>query len=150
MTPPPIQAATAIKIAFALQAPGTSDGCFCINIHSLYQQCLEADIAFHEWYDWIKLQLGTKQASLPASVTSSPNSPINIIGRDLPGPSPLASPLPVPVPISTASPRGSPAPIRGSPAVTQRGRPGSPAPARTPPVSPAARGSPKKTWGTCR
>jgi len=77
-------AATAVKIAFAMQAPKTSDGCFRINIKSLYQQALDAEVPFHEWYDWIKLQLASKQESLMTSVTSSPGSRVNRVSNPRP------------------------------------------------------------------
>lgn len=93
-------AATAIKIAFAVQAPKTSDGCFRINIKALYIQALENEVPFHEWYDWIKLQLASKQESLYSSVTSSPNSSVNRVKNPRPRrtqkPTPTSSPVTTP------------------------------------------------------
>ena len=93
-----LKAATAIKIAFAVQAPKTSDGCFRINIRSLYQQALDAEVPFHEWYDWIKLQLASKQEALHTSVTASPNSNINRVNvprsRSQPSQAPRKKPPP--------------------------------------------------------
>lgn len=70
-------AATAVKISLAINSPQTSDGCFQINVKALYQQCLDAEIQFHEWYEWIKVVLRSKQKAMLAAVTASVDSPVN-------------------------------------------------------------------------
>jgi hypothetical protein len=42
------QAATSIKISMAIQNPQFSDGVFRINIKSLHDQAIQADVPFHE------------------------------------------------------------------------------------------------------
>merc|ERR1712137_1337184 len=49
-------AVTAIKISCAMKAPVGSAGAFRVNTEQLYEQCLDAEIPFHEWYEWVKSQ----------------------------------------------------------------------------------------------
>jgi len=49
-------AVTAVKISCAMKAPVGAVGAFRVNADALYQQLLEAEVPFHEWYEWIKKQ----------------------------------------------------------------------------------------------
>jgi len=43
-----LKAVTAIKISCAMKAPVGSAGAFRVNTEQLYEQCLDAEIPFHE------------------------------------------------------------------------------------------------------
>mmetsp|Transcript_27588 Transcript_27588/g.42472 ORF Transcript_27588/g.42472 Transcript_27588/m.42472 type:complete len:162 (-) Transcript_27588:9-494(-) len=74
-------AVTAIKISCAMKAPIEATGAFRVNADALYQQLLESEVPFHEWYEWIKKQFERKLESFapkenkPVLVNPGPPTP---------------------------------------------------------------------------
>jgi len=50
-------ATTAVKICMATQYPHHSDALFLISAQDLFKKCVEDDVPFHNWHEWLFQEL---------------------------------------------------------------------------------------------